>query len=638
MRNSKDSSSAPSRRTFMAGLGSAASVAPLLGQQEQAKDQPESAANARSGSLHVWEKIELVFTASNKYRNPYTDAEMWVDLKGPNFSKRCYGFWDGGRTFRVRVLATEPGLWTWTSGSSPADSGLAGKSGSFRSTSWTEAEKRENPNRRGFPQATPNGHALQYADGTPYFIVGDFFYPASTTRYIWRDSPKHYAVESPRAGFKDMVDYRKKQQFNMLYIISCFPNWAYDGWPARFSDEAGVVIRDAWPNGNENRAERMVNEVNEKPFLFPGKASGYPEVGADLWRINPSYFQYIDKKIEYAGANGFQVYLETLRRDLGPYAKAYYGATSSDMSKNAVFYYLRWICARYQADPVMIGIIHQDVSPRAHPRKGFPGLASEEWLPVLDGYYKRYGHPPFGQLVSANASGSTYRMWGDPKNIPWLTMNQAGNFPRDNRSCEEILEMYQLPHPLPCYNQEPWYVASDTPNERARNRATMYGCLLSGGLAGVAYEAYGLTRGNRECSERFPNMWESITWKSAGEVHLAKEFMMTHGTKYQDLVPHRDLLSVSKTGDWPTEGWAFLMRTDDKKLFKLYFQKRAAHSDLSGALANSQYKAQWFDPRSGSWSDAGSGTLSSDSSGRIALPQHPTGSSEDDWALSLSAM
>src|ERR1039457_4485757 len=49
-----------------------------------------------------------------------------------------------------------------------------------------------------------------------YFIQGDYFYPASTSRYIWRDSDKSYPVDSPRAGFKDILNYRKAQGFNMI--------------------------------------------------------------------------------------------------------------------------------------------------------------------------------------------------------------------------------------------------------------------------------------------------------------------------------------------------------------------------------------------------------------------------------------
>lgn len=598
------------------------------------------AAAQAAGTVHVYEKVEITLTATRKYANPYTDVEIWVDLKGPNFSKRCYGFWDGGQTFRVRITSTGPGTWTWVSGSNPQDLGLSGKRGSFVSIPWTEAEKQQNPNRRGFPRATSNGHALEYPDGAPYFIVGDFFYPASTSRYRWRDTDEEYAPEDPQAGFKDLLDYRRKQGFNTIFIISSFPSWGYDGHPASFRDKAGVPMRDAWPNGNEDRAEDMVNEENERPFFFPGKGVGYPEVGPDYFRINPSYFRYLDKKMDYASANGVGVLLETLRRDIAPYMKAYYGGTDPGMSKNAVFHYIRYVFARYQADPVIFAIYHYDCVCAPY------GLQPEELRVPLDGYHKKYGQPPFGQLVTANVSGSTYRAWGHTDKVPWLTMHQTGNNPRDHSISDYVLEMYNLPNPLPIYGQEPWYIPNDSADERRKSRSTMYSQLLSGGLAGVAHQAMGLTRGNRENSSTFVNMWVSIKWQSANDVPLAGRFLMTGGIRLQNLVPHRELLSVSKTGvdakfshysrtgKVLQEGWAYCMRTNDKRHFKIYFERNVTRPGLSGALPDTVYKAEWFDPRTGGWSKAGDGTLRSDPQGRIVLPGCPANS--DDWGLSLA--
>ena len=118
--------------------------------------------------VHVWEKQELTFTSARSYTNPYTEVTLWVDLLGPGFRKRVYGFWDGGTTFRVRVLATSPGKWSWNAGSVPSDTGFFGKSGSFTAVDWTEAEKQENPLRRGIPRATANHHALEFPGGTPF--------------------------------------------------------------------------------------------------------------------------------------------------------------------------------------------------------------------------------------------------------------------------------------------------------------------------------------------------------------------------------------------------------------------------------------------------------------------------------------
>src|SRR5690606_486519 len=124
-------------------------------------------------AIHVWEMQEIVLEAENEYKNYYTYVTVWVDLKGPDFSKRIYGCWDGGNTYRVRIVASSPGQWQWTSGSKQDDLGLNDQSGEFTAVAWSEQEKAENPNRRGFVGATSNGHALQYADGTPFFMVGD---------------------------------------------------------------------------------------------------------------------------------------------------------------------------------------------------------------------------------------------------------------------------------------------------------------------------------------------------------------------------------------------------------------------------------------------------------------------------------
>ena len=126
-------------------------------------------ARLQSGEVHVWEVQEITFAAAGNYTNPYADVECWVDLEGPGFQRRVYGYWDGGRTFKVRLVATAPGDWSWRAASNhPQDVGLAG-SGKFHAVAWSAVELEENPNRRGFIRATANGHALRYDDGTPFF-------------------------------------------------------------------------------------------------------------------------------------------------------------------------------------------------------------------------------------------------------------------------------------------------------------------------------------------------------------------------------------------------------------------------------------------------------------------------------------
>jgi hypothetical protein len=206
---------------------------------------------------HVWEKQELTFTAARAYTNAYLETVVWVDLTGPNFKKRVYGFWDGGQTFRVTLVATEPGRWTWRSGSKPEDPGLAGQSGSFEAVDWSDAEKAANPLRRGFLRATSNHHALEHADGTPFFALGDTWWALGTNRFRWYDDD-HERPIGPTAGFKDYVRLRKAQGYNWLSMIAAFPNWMTDGqpWHVVMDDPARTTVRSAWLEFGANTAPR----------------------------------------------------------------------------------------------------------------------------------------------------------------------------------------------------------------------------------------------------------------------------------------------------------------------------------------------------------------------------------------------
>jgi len=163
----------------------------------------------------VWQKKEIVFEAEKSYENPYKQVEVWVDLKGPGFEKRCYGFWDGGKTFKVRIMATAAGNWSWRSGSNQRDSGLNGKTGTFSARDLSESEKEANPNLRGMIKASANGHAFEYADGTPFFLLGDTWWSAGTFRYPWYDDDRQRAI-AHGAGFKDYVRLRKKVDIEHL--------------------------------------------------------------------------------------------------------------------------------------------------------------------------------------------------------------------------------------------------------------------------------------------------------------------------------------------------------------------------------------------------------------------------------------
>jgi hypothetical protein len=580
---------------------------------------------------HVWEKQELTFTAKNSYNNSYTDVTVWIDLAGPGFNKRIYGFWDGGQIFHLRLVATQPGNWTWKSGSSPKDPGLDGKSGSFKAIDWTEAEKKENPLRHGFIRATSNQHALEHADGTPFFIIGDTWYSVGANRFMWYDDDKERPI-GPGAGFKDYVRYRKAQGYNWVNVIAAFPNWMTDGksWHLVMDDSAKTTIRSAWLEFGTGSAKNMDNEGG-RPFFFPGKVPGYENQFPDMDRINPEYFKYLDRKIDYLNANGFVPFIEVSRRDAGLCWYKYYKWPDSYTR------FIQYIFSRYQANNTVLSPIHLDIIDET--------VSPDDYTNAIHSMEKKYGLPPFGTLLSANANPSTLENWGEDS---WVTLHQIGNM-REHNNYWYLTEIFNLKRPKPALNGEPYYAGykdargpgsvnyshgapGGTDLDNAFVRSGMYGSFLSGGLAGHVYGAEGIWGADIEESAPV-HMWEAFQWRSGAEMQYLRIFAFSIGKRYQELVPLADLVSPNKTSETLSyQGWAYCARTEDKKIFLAYFEKGCPKSQIRGALLNSVYRAEWFNPRDGTWTDAGKGKLVSSKIGIIRLPDFP---GDTDWGLRL---
>ena len=448
--------------------------------------------------MHVWEKQELTFTAARSYTNPYTDVTVWVDLTGPNFKKRVYGFWDGGQTFRVRLVATAPGTWTWRSGSNPADEGLAGKTGSFAAIDWTEAEKQQNPLRRGFLRATANHHALEQADGTPFFVIGDTWYATGTNRFKWYDDDRERPI-GPDGGIQGL---RPLPQSAGLQLGQ------HDRRVSQLDDRRAAVARRHERPGEDHRplglarirhrrfartgsAKNMDNEGG-RPFLFPGKVPGYENMFPDVDRINPEYFRYVDRKIDYLNEQGFVPFIEVSRRDASLLWKKYYGWPDSYAR------FIQYIWSRYQANNTVLSPIHLDIISES--------VGPDDYLAAIRVVMEKFGPPPFGTLLSANANPSTLENWGEDS---WVTLHQTGNM-REHNNYWYLTEIFNQAHPQPALNGEPYYsgyvdargqgggrgykygAPGGTEKDDQFVRSAMYGSFLSGGLAGHVYGAEGI--------------------------------------------------------------------------------------------------------------------------------------------------
>ncbi len=589
-------------------------------------------------TIHTWEKLDLRFKAEKSYNNPYTDVIVWVDLEGPEFKSRCYGFWDGGDDFGVGVRATARVDWNWRSGCSTDDKGLSGQTGTFEATAWTEKEKAANPCRRGFIRATKSGHAFQYADGSPYFLMGDTWWATGTFRFPWAkfsDNSDH--------SFEAYVELRKSQSYNCVAIIAALPNWAADGKPATLETEDGLVLRAAWKETDSGHAKPMHDEEGNTAFHFPGKVPGYGESFPDLDRINTAYFRNLDKKIDYLNENGIVPFIEPTRRDIGRAWKKYHEWPQSYVR------YIQYVWARYQANNCLFSPIHYDT--------GALSVSAPDWNEAANRTVEQFGPPPFGTPVGCNSHGNSLMDFGHIGEARWLSFHQAGNGRRDHYSYSQLTDLFNTNPPVPAINGEPqyegmvtltsrygddWYYGdvrlTPSPSDDGARyiRSAAYGSVLSGGLAGHIYGAGGwdggLWRGDVEDASPV-KVWESIKWPGAAHMQHLAAFMLSEGSRYWDMQPRPELLTPNRHGPVTSyDGWSYCATTPARDLIFIYQEQDTPKTSLGGLKAQAQYTVQWFDPRSGQWK--GESSIQADSGGKLILPPKP---SNTDWALKLKA-
>lgn len=599
---------------------------------------------ANNTTLHVWEMKELKLSAEKKYANNYTDVTCWVELKGPDFSKRVYGFWDGDNNFIVRIVATKSGKWSWTSGSNQIDDGLNNHTESFTAVEWTKKEKVENPVRHGFVRPTSNGHALQFADGTPFFMIGDTWLAGATWRLPFRNAATTDSyVPGPGMGFEDAVTYRKKQGFNSVSMISCFPNWESDYNPSTYADSNGIYPRNAWEKfdyltaDGKMTAKNMRDEYGNKPFVMSKKHPGV----ADFDNINPEYFKSLDKKMQYLSDQGFVPLLETVRRDMCPAWKAYFNFNES-FSR-----FVQYLISRYGAYNIIYSEIHLDWIPKEY------SLTADEFNEALIYHLRKYGPMPFGQPVTTLINNSTYLQFNHGDKCPWLTMHSVGNKPRDHRVADAIETLFKLDPPYPAINFEPYYTGWDheinMPNgerppanskrDNYFSRAQMYGSVLSGGLSGHVHgtAAYDITTTGEPEGMR-PHVWDAFKYESANYMKNLKAFILSEGNKYQYLQLARQDLQPNKAAGSPEEGldgWSYMMRTPEKDLALLYFENQSVQPVLNNFKPKNAYYFQWFNTITGDWQKKI--IINSNEKGVLKLPDFPDrqNPSSIDWAAKI---
>lgn len=193
--------------------------------------------------------FETLFESSKDYDNPFMEVEVDVVFTKGDKAWKVPAFWDGGRTWKVRFAAPQEGEYTYQAlATDQTNKGLNTGKQALTVTAYTG----NNPlYQRGRLRVTQDRRHFEFADGTPFFWLGDTWWKGLCRRLTWE-------------GFQELTADRKKKGFTVVQIVL-----------GTYPDELGL-LKPSWEN-----------------------EGGMPYLKKDFSEVNPEYFNYADRRIQH---------------------------------------------------------------------------------------------------------------------------------------------------------------------------------------------------------------------------------------------------------------------------------------------------------------------------------------------------
>ena len=456
-------------------------------------------------TIKKWSIFEVTLSTSTNYNNPYLD----VDVEGTFISEngdtlKIPGFWDGNDTWRVRMTPNEAGKWRYTITSSDPQLTAAGTLSVLDSTA------------HGFVHVSrKNSHAFAYSDGTPFFWLGDTDWDL-------------YSLKTPFNGiFQAYIDSLSIQGFSIIQ---------------------GLIGEN--PNTRTNGAG-----INEGGLFF---------IDGNYNKINPQFFKWIDKRIEYMN-----------KKSIVPVIFFTWGHELPKFQKQQFQNYLKYSVSRYSAFNVI-------------------WCLSGEWdySKYLKSDWEKYGNylkrvDPYKHLLSIHpkgGKGSPGTVGDDFGNQSWLDFIMQQSYLFHNKIKFLLLKDWKYNKPVVNANSqyENHNYGNNTvvaDNNIVRKDAWSINCF--GG-----YYSYG-GEGTVFFDE---NKWkESLNFLGRKEQEYLQKFF-TGYTDFASLTPYPDLVDTNNV----------LMSANLDSQYVFYFFRKY---DVSNILSNltGTYLYSWFNPINGTF-------------------------------------
>jgi Protein of unknown function (DUF4038)/Domain of unknown function (DUF5060) len=451
--------------------------------------------------------VEVAFTASGSYSDPFNAVTLDVDFIDPKGREsRVPAFWAGSNVWKVRYASPVVGTHTFRSDCSEvSDKGLHGITGEVQVKPYSGQNALY---MHGPIRVAADHRFFEYADGTPFFWLGDTWWMGLSGRLHWPED------------FQKLTADRKEKGFNVIQLVAgLFPD-----------------MHPFDPRG-----------ANE---------AGYPWE-TNYTRIRPEYFDAADKRLMHLVDQGFT-----------PCIVGAWGYFLPWMGVDKAKAHWRYLIARYGAMPVVWCTAGEANLPW-YLAKGFPYDDRQQvkgWTEVTR--YLRETDP-FHRPITIHPTGIgrlSARHAMDDLSLIDFDMLQTPHGLRDAvaPTVHTVRESYADKPMMPVINGEASFemLGDSLPTEWTRR---MFWLCLMNGAAGHTYGANGIWQVNRRGDPHGPsphhhggNGYGTIPWDEAmnlpGSVQVALGKKLLEQYSWQQFKPHPEWAAFADRSTLSFEG------------------------------------------------------------------------------------
>lgn len=527
-----------------------------------------------------WQAIEITLTSSVIYKDPFQNVDVTATFIGPgNKTITRPAFWDGGSTWKIRFAPTHVGMWTMTTTST--DTSNRGLHHVIRTVRCDPYSGSLEIYKHGFLKVSDNGRYLTYADGTPFFYLGDTHWILSHERFDISNAP------GIASQFKYTVDKRVSQGFT---VFQSEPGWQAPSAQIRINEE-------------QNTDEEA--DADFKHGFTNADLAGFANLDRKFKYIADRGLVHANAEICWVGDPArFPIFTETYMARLARY----------------------WV-ARYGAYPV-IWTIAQEIDKNYY--GAYDATTIKKWFAAAQSTADNdaYHQPVMPHMENTDHTTAANSWWSSkPYHSGWSVQWQGE---MTDTGIAEVFWNASPTRPSVLYESAYDHFWTDSRGALgAAYKAFQYGMYGYGyGANGIWNDIYSKAGRPGDFGTAYEMPVHYFWWRDGADLRTGDQLSyFKHfytSLEWWKLVPR---FNDSTWGSFADESRSLLSSNGQDTYVVFFFGSGTSTGTLKQMENHSTYLAEWFNPRNGQYENIERFTPKSS---QWAIPDRPTA---EDWIL-----